>query len=71
MKKLWIIWLIFGLTASFIFSNDCAQASYFNGFTDFKIQITSPNRIGIACNDTLFIKGTSDLNEVWFCVRGP
>jgi hypothetical protein len=54
-----------------IFTDAQAQASYSTGFKSSKIQITTPDRSGISCNGSLLIQGTSSLDVVWFCIRGP
>ncbi len=60
-----IVSLNFGLTDA------QAQASYSTGFRNSMIQVTTPDSNGITCNGTLIIEGTSKLDVVWFCIRGP
>lgn len=66
-----LITFILIVSLNFISTNVQSQASYYNGFSNSQIEITAPNSSSIICYDTLFIEGTSDLTEVWFCVRGP
>ncbi|MFX4263657.1 transglutaminase domain-containing protein [Pelotomaculum propionicicum] len=48
-----------------------ASAGYSIGFSNSVIQISSPSSSGFNCEGNLTIEGTSDLDQVWFCVRGP
>ncbi len=66
-----LITLIFMISLNFVFTDAQAQASYSTGFRNSKIQVTSPNSNGITCNGDLLIEGTSNLDVVWFCIRGP
>ncbi len=66
-----LITLIFLVSLNFIFTDAQAQAAYATGFRNSKIQVTNPNSNGITCNGNLLIEGTSDLDVVWFCIRGP
>lgn len=45
--------------------------SYSIGFETSHIKILSPHSKSINCSGSLSIDGTSDLSEVWFCVRSP
>lgn len=48
-----------------------AEAAYSIGFSTSNITIETPHNSGFNCYGTLYIEGTSSLNEVWFCTRGP
>jgi hypothetical protein len=48
-----------------------ASADYSTGFSSSVMRITSPSSSGFDCEGTLNIEGTSKLDRVWFCVRGP
>jgi hypothetical protein len=48
-----------------------ASADYSTGFSNSAIQITSPASSGFQSEGVLSIEGTSILDRVWFCVRGP
>jgi hypothetical protein len=48
-----------------------ASAGYSTGFSNSAINITSPSSSGLECESPLSIEGTSKLDRVWFCVRGP
>jgi len=56
---------------SFIFTDTSAQAAYTTGFENAQIHITTPEESGFTCNDSVTIKGSSKLDVVWFCIRGP
>ncbi len=66
-----LITLIFMVSINFIFIDAQAQASYSTGFRNSDIQIATPSYSGSSCNGSLFIEGTSSLDTVWFCIRGP
>ncbi len=66
-----LITLIFVVSLTFIFTDAQAQASYSTGFRNSKIQITTPSSSGISCDGSLWVEGTSSLDAVWFCIRGP
>lgn len=67
--------LSLGLIIAFMFCTfvniDQAQAAYSVGFKNQQIQITSPQNSGITCSNEIQVEGTSSLDTVWFCVRGP
>ena len=48
-----------------------ASAEYSTGFSNSAIQITAPSSSGFESEGNLSIEGTSKLEQVWFCVRGP
>jgi transglutaminase-like putative cysteine protease len=48
-----------------------ASADYSTGFSSSVIRITSPSSSGFDCEGTLTVAGTSQLDQVWFCLRGP
>lgn len=48
-----------------------ASADYSIGFSNSSIQVSSPSCSGFSCEGNLTIEGTSNLDRVWFCVRGP
>jgi hypothetical protein len=48
-----------------------AQAYYYSGLENSDIKITNPNKSIISCNDSLLIEGSSNLDLIWFAIRGP
>ena len=48
-----------------------AYADYSTGFKSPSMQITAPTTSGFQSNGVVHVKGTSTLDRVWFCVRGP
>lgn len=47
------------------------EGSYSTGFKSASIEITSPVTSGLPCEGILHTEGKSDLEQVWYCVRGP
>lgn len=48
-----------------------AGATYSTGFSTTNLAVTTPHNSGFDCDGKLEIEGTSSLDEVWFCTRGP
>lgn len=48
-----------------------ASAGYSIGFSNSSIEILSPSRSGFNCEGNLTVEGTSVLDQVWLCMRGP
>lgn len=59
------------ILVSLLISSVPASAEYSIGFKTSTIQITSPSSSGFSCEGYITINGTSSLDRVWFCVRGP
>ncbi len=45
--------------------------NYSVGFDSAHIKINSPRTSNIECSGSISIEGSSDLQEVWFCIRSP
>lgn len=48
-----------------------AEGAYKVGFRTASIEITMPVTSGFSCDGVLQTEGKSDLQQVWFCLRGP
>lgn len=48
-----------------------AWAAYSTSFTSPFITVTSPSEDNTECSGSLLIQGTSSLDRVWICLRGP
>lgn len=48
-----------------------SATTYSVGFNNPKINISSPQSSGTSCNGALYVNGSSNLDEVWFCIRNP
>lgn len=59
------------LILDFCLSDGQAQAFYYSSLKNSNIQITAPGGSSINCNDSLVIEGSSNLEEIWFGIRGP
>lgn len=69
-KKAFLISAVI-LVSLIIFSVPASAGYYSIGFSNPSIQISSPSSSGFNCDGNLTIEGTSNLDRVWFCVRGP
>ncbi|HNX29584.1 MAG TPA: transglutaminase domain-containing protein [Syntrophomonadaceae bacterium] len=65
-----LITIIMAVCLCFAFSSN-ALAAYSVGFSTNDIQIIEPPNDGTEVHGTLPISGTAEVEEVWFCVRGP
>ena len=68
-KKTLIVSMV--ILASILCFSIPASAEYSTGFSSPSIQIISPSSSGLECESPLSIEGTSKLERIWFCVRGP
>lgn len=48
-----------------------AEAAYSIGFSSPDIAVTSPGSNNASCDKVLTVTGTSSLNQIWLCLRGP
>lgn len=65
-----LLFLIFILIFSFC-NVTPTSASYLISFSSDVAEITAPAQNGVACDGIITIQGTSPLNQIWLCVRGP
>lgn len=54
-----------------LLSSPSAEASHTTSFKSPKIEVLSPSRCGIECEEFLIIEGRTSLERLWFCLRGP
>lgn len=59
------------LLSSLLLFNIPAEAALRTGFKSSKIEIYSPSRSGVECDGSLTIEGTTSLERIWVCLRGP
>lgn len=70
-RKLKGIIICMVLLSSPLLFNIPAEAASRTGFKSSKIEIYSPSRSGVECDGSLTIEGTTSLERIWFCLRGP
>ncbi len=68
--QLFLISLALAFTAV-LSSGIPAEGTYSIGFRTASIEITKPVASGVSCDGILQTEGKSDLQQVWFCLRGP
>jgi hypothetical protein len=66
-----ILYISLLLTAFLSLYAQPALAGYAIGFSSDHIRVLSPCANGLECQGELLLAGTSDLSQVWFCLRGP
>lgn len=71
-KGLLFLWVVFILMIFISFSYVTpAWGAYLVSFSSDVAEISAPAQNGTICNGVISIKGTSQLKQVWLCVRGP
>lgn len=72
VKSSSILWVtfIFMIFVSFSYMTP-ALGAYLVSFSSDVAEISAPAQNGATCNGVISIEGTSQLKQIWLCVRGP